>query len=140
VNCIAANRQRLAAATDLARILDAAYDAFEDIIAVARSHQEDEQTAFPAFVLAACSAADGRDWIAEAPSLPPTSHGDHDGDLLDDAPITEVASALAAIAGELTTRLTAAAQAANRADRACCDRAAAEASTIRALMGGASPP
>jgi hypothetical protein len=141
MNPISLNSKRLAAVTDVPGMLDASYDAFEDIIAIARRHQEDDQTAFPAFVLVAGAAANGRDWIAEAPSLPPTSPGRHVRDFSDEADLAQEVSLIAAIASELATRLAVAAQRATKPeDRVCCENAAAEADAICALIGAASPP
>jgi hypothetical protein len=134
-------QERLAAATYLPGVLDAAYDAFEDMLAVLRRHQEDEEASFAAFVFAACSAANGRDWIGGAPALPPTAPRDRGGDLLEAAAVHDVALAIAVLSDELATRLADSAETtANPKDRSCCEHAVAEAATIRALMGGASPP
>jgi hypothetical protein len=99
-------RQRIAAATDLPGILDAAYDAFEDMLAVIRRRQEDDESALPAFVMAASAAANGRDWIAGTEVLPPGTPRDTYGDLPDDATVTDVAIAVAALGRELARRLT----------------------------------
>ena len=42
--------ERLTAAIDLPGVLDSAYDAFEDVLAVLRHHQEDDEAAFAAFM------------------------------------------------------------------------------------------
>ena len=63
MNCIAHATVRLTRAEGLAEVLDAAYDAFEDILAVLRRHQQADEGSFAAFVFAACPAA-------EAPGLP----------------------------------------------------------------------
>ena len=73
MNRIIRASERLTAAIDLPGVLDSAYDAFEDVLAVLRHHQEDDEAAFAAFMFAACAAANGRDWIAWAPALPPAS-------------------------------------------------------------------
>jgi hypothetical protein len=134
--------ERLTAAIDLPGVLDSAYDAFEDVLAVLRHHQEDDdEAAFAAFVFAACAAANGRDWVAWAPALPPATPREPADDLLERACVTEVALAIAQVSFELVRRLTAcAANATDLVDRACCGHAAAEAETIHALMSDASPP
>jgi hypothetical protein len=134
-------RQRLAAATDLPGLLDAAYDAFEDMLLILRRHQEDDNGAFAAFVMAAAAAANGRDWIAGADALPPTTRRDHADDLPEGATDADVARTIAALSSELVTRLTASvASVADAGDRLCCDGAATEATTITALLSGTNPP
>lgn len=137
-------RQRLAAAIDLPAVLDAAYEAFEDMLAVLRRHQEDDESTFPAFVLAAAAAANGRDWIAGADTLPEGSPQDRAGDGLEDSDVADVdiARAVAALSGELAARLTSAVAAGigSAGDRECCERAASEAAAITALLGGVNPP
>jgi len=62
-------RERLDQASDLAAILDAAYDAFESILPVLRAHEDPADPMSGAVVLAAASAADGRDAGLFASSL-----------------------------------------------------------------------
>ena len=64
-------QQRLQHAAGLPAILDAAYDAFEDMLPAIRAHEDPAGGLFAAFMMAAASAADGRDAIGFAPSLPP---------------------------------------------------------------------
>ena len=134
--------EHLAAATDAVAALDSACKVFEDLLTVLRRHQEDEISGFPAFVLAACAAANGRDWTGGVwTQLPNVSKRDADDDLLNGATIAEIAVAITTASGALAARLSACAvSAANEADRVCCKRAAAEAATICALMGDLSPP
>jgi len=141
VDCLTSARQRLAAATDLPGILDPAYDAFEDMLAVLRRHQQDDHGAFPAFVLAAAAAANGRDWIAGADSLPPATARDQAGDPPEGTTVADVARAVAVLSSELASRLTAtAASVAGAGDRLCCEGAAQEAAAITDLLAGANPP
>src|ERR1035441_7044629 len=63
-------RDRLERAAGLAAVLDAAYDAFESMRLAFRVHEDPASGLFGAFVMAAASAADGRDAVAFAPSLP----------------------------------------------------------------------
>jgi hypothetical protein len=139
---IPAALQRLAAAKKAADVLDCAGQVFEEILAILRHHQEDEVSAFPAFVLAACAAANGREWTsAEWAQRPAGSEQDTAGQLMNGAAVAEVARIIAAASDELAARLSVCAiAAADEADRECCEHAAAEAVTILALMGGASPP
>lgn len=141
MNRITEAAARLAQATDLPGVLDTAYESFEDMLAVLRRHQEDDEGAFPAFVMAACAAANGRDMIAWAPALQPAAPRERAGGLLDGASVAEVALAIASLSGELATRLTVLAGATGHpVDRNCCEHAAAEAMAIQALLGGANPP
>jgi hypothetical protein len=66
-------QRRVDQAHSLAEVLDAAYDAFEITrSAIHRYHQEGGPF-YPALIMATGAAADGRDSIACAPSLPPPS-------------------------------------------------------------------
>jgi len=135
--------EHLAAATDAADVLDSACKVFEDLVAVLRRHQEDEVSAFPAFVLAACAAANGRDWTGGVwTQLSDGSKQDGDDEPpLNGAAVAVIAVAIAAVSEALAARLSACAlSAADEAVRACCEGAAAEAATIRTLMSSASPP
>jgi hypothetical protein len=138
---IPAALRRLAAATKAADVLDCAGQVFEEILAILRHHQEDDVSAFPAYVLAASAAANGRDWTSgEWTQRPAGSEQDTAGQLMNGAAIAEVARIIAAASDELAARLSVCAIAADEADRECCEHAAAEAVTILALMGGVSPP
>ena len=131
-------RHRVVTATDLPGILDVAYDAFEGMLAVLRRHQEDNESLFPAFVMAAAAAANGRDWIAGADSLPPAVPREPAGGLSDATTAVDVAR-IVALSSELAARLTAfAASTGGAGDRQCCESAAAEAASISALLAGAS--
>ena len=63
--------QRLRHAAGLPAILDAAYDAFEDMLLAVRAHEDPAGGLFAAFMMAAASTADGRDALGFAASLPP---------------------------------------------------------------------
>ena len=63
-------QQRLQQASDLAAILDAAYEAFDGMLSVIHLVQDPASGLFAAFVMAAASAANGRTALALAPSLP----------------------------------------------------------------------
>lgn len=134
-------RTRLEAAAGLAATLDAAYDAFESILAVLRHHQDRCGPAFPAFVLAAAAAASGRDWIAEAVSLPPAAappraHADPPaaGDWVN------AAAEIAALGSALADRLElAAASADHPRDLAACRHSLSCAARISSLLAGARP-
>ena len=70
MDTITAAGARLEHATGLPAILDAAYDAFEDMLPAIEAQQDPGSFAFTAFVMSGASAANGRDAIAAAPSLP----------------------------------------------------------------------
>jgi hypothetical protein len=134
--------QRLGIATDAGAALDAACAAFEDMLALLRRHLEDDESSFPAFVLAASAAANGRDWTGGV-WAPRTEDSEQDAirELLSAIAVADVVDVIAATSSELAARLSAYAMAAaDEADRNSCQHAAAEAATIRELMGGASPP
>jgi len=134
--------ERLTAATDVVDLLDSAREVFERLLAVLRRHQEDKVSAFPAFVLAGCAAANGRDWTGGAwtPLLDATRQDAAD-DPINGATIAELAVVVADASHAIATRLSACALSApDEAVRVCCEGAAAEAATICTLMGGASPP
>jgi len=140
VDRLTSAQHRLAAAIDLPGLLDAAYDAFEDMLGILR-HQQDDESAFPAFVMAAAAAANGRDWIAGVEGLPSVASRDRDGDLSADTTAADVAKAVAALSREVAARLTAVAASTRSAgDRQYCERAAAEAVAITTLLGGANSP
>jgi hypothetical protein len=135
-------RDRLAQAADLPALLAAACDAFEDIIATLRRHQDDCADAFPAFILAAAAAGNGRDWIASAPSLPAAATGpvQPEPGTTPGRHWSEAAAAVARIANVLADKLTRqAATAADPDDQAACASAASYATRIHALLANAAP-
>ena len=67
---INAVQHRLQQASDLAAVLDAAYEAFEGMVSVIHPVQDPASGLFAALVMAAASAANGRNALALAPSLP----------------------------------------------------------------------
>lgn len=139
MNQITAARARLESAAGLAATLDAAYIAFETILAVLRHHQERSGPGFPAFVLAAAAAGNGRDWIAEAATLPPAGTSPRASDDLpggDDW--RQAAAEIAALARALADRLNvAAADAAGPRDRVACRQSMSYAERISSLLAGA---
>lgn len=132
-------RKRLLQAEGLATLLDAAYCAFEDMLSIIRDHEDPADGMFIPLVMAAAAAADGRDAIAFAPSLPPrrlhTSVPGEEPDRVIAAP--EVARALAALSGLLATRLEDPARSApGHADQSACRDAARYARDVQALLSG----
>ncbi len=103
-------------AASLDALLAAARDAFEFLLTVTRGHQDPADGMFAAFVMSAASAADGRDALAAAPSLPWPPPGQHAGaaDGLRPGTAAEVAACLAALSQQLAARLAQAASTAHR--------------------------
>jgi hypothetical protein len=135
---IISGRDRLREASSLVAVLDAAYEAFEGMLPVIRACQDDAGSLFAAFRKSAVSAADGRNAILLAPSLPSRclheapspgedSHRDEDAE--------NVAVDLAAVSLLLIDRLVQAARSApDYRDRAACRSAARRAREIHALF------
>jgi len=74
MDTVTAAKARLEHATGLPAVLDAAYDAFEYMLPAIEAQQDPGSAAFTAFVMSGASAANGRDEIAAAPSLPTATH------------------------------------------------------------------
>jgi hypothetical protein len=142
MTCIPATLQRLQHAAGLAAILDAAYDAFEDMLQAIRSHEDQASGLFAAFLMAAASAADGRDAILFAPSLPPgqgSTPAAGDQGLAGES-AASIADAAAGLSRVLAARLTEAWQtAADPGDRAACADAVCCAQSIHDLLGRSRP-
>ena len=135
--------QRLQHAAGLAAVLDAAYDAFEDMLQAIRAREDPASGLFAAFLMAAASAADGRDVILFAPSLPPgqgSSTPATDGEESAAQSATSIAGAAAGLSRELAARLAKAGEtAADPGDRAACADAVCCAQSIAGLLGGSGP-
>lgn len=132
-------QERLARAGNLPEFLDAAYDAFEEMHVVIRQHDDPSTGFFVPMVMAGASAANGRDAILWAPSLPmrrlhperQTGNGQR--------PVTAQAAAswLLSLCEVLAGRLAETAEsAAEPGDRDACLHAARHAREIHGLMGG----
>jgi hypothetical protein len=136
-------RDRLEQAAGLAAVLDAAYDAFESMRLAFRVHEDPASGLFGAFVMAAAAAADGRDAIAFAPSMPPRRrHGAAETGL--GPPGEDSAERFAREAVGLSQLLAAclaraAGSASDPGDRGACGQAARCACEICDLLGGAGP-
>jgi hypothetical protein len=136
-------RDRLEQAAGLAAVLDAAYDAFESMRLAFRVHEDPASGLFAAFVMAAASAADGRDAVAFAPSLPPRRR--HGAGETGQGPLGEysaehVADDAAGLSRLLVSCLArAAGSVSDPGDREACEQAARSASEICDLLGGAGP-
>jgi hypothetical protein len=135
-------RDQLTQASDMAAVLDAAYRAFEGMRLGFRAHDDPATGLFGAFVMAAAAAADGRDAVAFAPSLPSRKRhgtaGNGEG-----RPGGERAERVAADAAGLSQLLVsclerAAGSASDPGDRGACEQAARCAREICDLLGGAA--
>ena len=132
-------RERLYQADDVVAILDAACDAFESMLSVLRAHEDPGDPVFGALVMAAASAADGRDAVLFAPSLPPHRPRTAGVEESYDA-VGVVADALADLSELLAGRLDdAACIAADPGDQAACLAAARWARDIHSLLAGDAP-
>jgi hypothetical protein len=139
--------ERIAAALeradDLADLLDAAWDAFEAIISATGTYADTSEGFSTAMVYALTAAAEGRDAIIMAPSLPGRTAGEQPPRSWKLAPGNrpgEAAAAMAALSAVLAVSLAAAAsQAADPVDRAACLTGARHAREIGALLAGTLP-
>jgi hypothetical protein len=122
----------------LTELLDVAYEAFAQVLTLIRQHDDPDSDVFVPMVLAAASAANGRDYVGSAPSLPsaplPLTWAE-------EAPIAVAASEwIIGACAALTSVLDKAAAAAPvPADRAACAGAAGCVREIFDLMGGRRP-
>jgi hypothetical protein len=69
-------RQRIDEAGNLADVLDASYEAFETMLTTIDGYHDAGGPFYAGLVMAAAAAADGRDMLLSAPSLPPPSRDD----------------------------------------------------------------
>lgn len=135
-------RAQLEHAVGLTAVMDAAYDAFEDLLAVIREHEDRANGLFATFMFAAASAANGRDAILFAPSLPPSRHANRPAPegAAPDRAVEDAADAAAGLGRLLAGRLLEAGQAASDpGDRAACLTAAQCAGEISGLLRGRAP-
>jgi hypothetical protein len=121
-------------------ILTASYSAFDQLLLAIREHEERAEGLFAAFVMAAVSAADGRDALTSAPSLPlplprPSDMTSQAEDPAGWASIDDIADEVAGLGQVLADRLThIARQAGDPLDRTACANSAQSASAIRSLL------
>ncbi len=131
--------EQVGAARSLPELLCAACEAFEVMLTVIREHDQPGGDYFVPMVMAGASAANGRDHVLFAPSLPPRMVSPDGGGQAGAPAMTsqEAASWLAAASRVLAARLTAAAGSAVLAgDREASLGAAGCAREVLALMGG----
>jgi hypothetical protein len=140
---VTAARNRFRKAHGLPVVLDAACDAFEAILTVIGDY-EDTTSAGAAitFLLVATQAANGRDALLFAPSLPPralhprAAAGKPNGR----ESVSDITSSVAGVSELLATGLARTATTiTDGADRAACRDAAACAAQITDLLAGAGP-
>jgi len=125
---------RLRGGTALAELLDAGFDAFEVIRLVARAGEDLAPDLLAAFITAAGTAVEGRNALADAPSLPPATRRPA---ITMSATVGagQIADELAALAALLARRLAeAGAQAVREGDRAACQHATCAAADIHRLL------
>jgi hypothetical protein len=129
-------RVRVEAADGLAGMLAAAWEAFELLLVTCERYEDRRDEFFAAFAFASAAAAEGRNIIAVAPSMPGPGARTSQAFLVPDD-LEMIADALADLACVLGTRLSAAARHAHDVgDRAACRDAAGEAGRIRDLLAG----
>ena len=132
-----AARIRLEQADDLPALLQAAHQLFVTALTALRAHEDPASMWFGRFVMAAASAADGRDAVIFAPSMPgQRTHGTRGaGDDSSAATADTVAGDIASLCGLAAVRLAqAGSQAADPGDQAACVRAAQCARRICELL------
>lgn len=130
-------QQRLQEADGLGVVLDAAYAAFEGMVSVIHPVQDPSSDLFAAFVMAAASAADGRNALALAPSLPrhpllttPAQQQPWSGESPER--VAEMVTGLSNLVAERLTQAAAAAP--DTSDRDACRHAAQSARDICGLL------
>ncbi len=140
MNRVYVAEEKLARASDLPSVLEAAYAAFDYMLPLIMEQQDCGGGTFAAFVLAGSSAASGRLAIAGAPSLP-ASVGGPVADVAARSRVTaqEAGAASAGLSELLARRLEEAAVSAVGADRAACAEGARHARDLCARLGGALP-
>jgi hypothetical protein len=142
--------ERVRHAAGLAATLDVAYEAFEDMLQLLRAHEDPASALFLPIMVAAATAADGRDAIMFAPSLPPgqssgasmTEDAAHAGQSAQTAGDSagSAADAVAGLARLLAARLAQSGQsAADPGDQSACSSAAGCAEEIYRLLRRTGP-
>lgn len=126
---------RVEAAEGLAGTLAAGWDAFELLLVTCEQCEDRSDELFAAFSFAAAAAAEGRNILTDAPSLPPGPDAGTSQAPFVEADLEKIADALASLGGVLSSRLSSAGrQARGTADQAPCRDAAREARRIHELL------
>ena len=132
---IDALRVRLGVAGCIGDTLAAGWDTFELVEVVANDYADRAPDTFAAFLFAAAFAADGRDAVGFAPSMPACPGIPAGFAVSGSGDMCEVVRELAGLVSTLGTRLQAAVhQAGSPGDRRACERAAREAGRICDLL------
>jgi hypothetical protein len=133
-------RDRLQGASGTAAFLDTAYEAFDVMLAAIEDHQHPGSELFTQLVYAATCAADGRDAILAAPSLPlrpihreDTAGMDGSGTVGDPEDLVALSKALSRLLAHAAGTMP------GDGDRAACQAASRQAATIHRLLTGATP-
>lgn len=133
------SRSRLRKARSTAEVLDATYGAFTDMLGIIRRYQDGGGPFYAALVFAAAAAANGRDAMLFAPSMPPRQLHDQIDTVVSGGP-EAVAAAIALLSEAVVGRLTAtAALVSVGGDRVAWRDGAWYAREIHALMTGTGP-
>lgn len=141
MNQLAIASARLEQATDVPAILAAAGDAFEDMLPVLHEQQDPAGGAFTTFVMSAALAANGRDAVLRAASMPVHTSGRRSAGEVGRWAALEAATTLAGLGRLLDGKLTEAADSAvNRADRQACLDGAEQARRLAGLLAAALGP
>jgi hypothetical protein len=137
-------RVRLEQATGLPAVLDAAYEAFEEMLWALEEQEDRGGGAFAASVMSATAAANGRDALAAAPSLPPAPFRDLAAATAGQSsaqPMEDAVTVLAGLSRLLSSRLArASGLSADVGDKVACAQAARHAASICSHLGGTPEP
>jgi hypothetical protein len=125
---------RFGQARDLAPVLDAACEAFEEILAVIGDYEDASDALVVPLLLAATQAANGRDAVLFAPSLPARRlhQPQRVGERLERGSAQDITAAVAGLCQLLASGAAA-------ADGAACQDAARHARAVHALLTGSGP-
>ena len=116
-----------------------AFDAFETIRSVARDCEDRAPDLFATFMMVAGAAVEGRNALADAPSLPLGRSGTPEGPPPVGTDVERIADELAALAEAIAGRLSQAAAVARLpGDRFACENATESAHGIGRLLARAS--
>jgi len=128
-------------ARDLAPVLDAACDAFEEILSVIGGYEDTTDSVDVPLLLAATQAANGRDAVLFAPSLPARRlHQPEQVGELERPSAADITAAVAALSLLLSCGLAhTAGTVAAAADRAACQDGARHARAVHDLLTGGGP-
>lgn len=131
-------RDRLEQAGDLPALLEAAHEVFVAALTALRAREDPASVWFGRFVMAAASAADGRDAVIFAPALPTQrAHATAVSGEDSAGSAEDVAGDIASLCGLVAVRLAQrAGQAADPGDQAACVRAARCAQRICEVLAG----